>query len=166
MLLIIEILFIVLLSMILFMLARNETGLAKRTTPRAQVEGYWDEEKERRQCVRFKKDLEVCYVVEKKAHLKNNGKAVDISGGGLRLLIDEKLAEGTIVELQITLPGPKRIAEVEGEVVWSEEAKDCNDAAGKRLFHAGVRFLAVRGSSGKAIAGYVRPLCLDLGPQG
>ena len=161
MLLISELLFIVLLSMILFMLYTNERAIARRLVPQAKAEEYWAG-KERRQCVRFKKDLEVKYLVEKKPHLKNYGKAADISNSGVKLLLDEKLAVGTILDLAITLPDLDKTIEVEGEVVWIEEAGIDGAASGKRRFHAGVRFLAVKGSSGAELTSYIRSACTDL----
>ncbi len=158
MLLLIELLFIVLLSMILFMIYKDERLHSKKTLLHATLEEYWGG-KERREHVRFKKTLEVSYVVEKKPHLKN-GKTLDISEGGAKLLLDEKLAVGTIVDLKIALPNSNRIAELEGEVIWSNKAKE-SDASGKRFFNSGVRFLAIKGPSGENLTGYIKSLCGD-----
>src|SRR3989338_2613326 len=102
MLFILELSFIVLLFMILGLLYRNEKVSSKRASPHAKIEEYWNG-MERRRYARFKKILEVTYKIEKKPHLKA-GKTVDISEGGVKLLLDEKLAKGTIVDLQIALP--------------------------------------------------------------
>jgi len=140
--LIIELLFIILLALILFMLYGKEKLLAKSALPRAAVEEYWGE-KERRLHVRLKKALEVNYSVEKAPHLKNTCKSIDISMGGMKLLVDEKLAAGSVLDLKITLPGSKRTAEVEGEVVWCEELEQL-DPSGKRLFHTGIKFSSIK----------------------
>src|SRR3989338_7277335 len=161
--LILELLFIVLLSMVLFMLYKNERASSARFVPHAKLEEYWNGS-ERRRCGRFQKDLEVNYLVEKKPHLKN-GRALDISEGGLKLLLDEKPAVGTILDLKITLPGSKEMAEIEGEVAWAEEAKASPPASGtlsdKRQFRVGVRFLAVKGTSARELAKYIGSVCAD-----
>ncbi|MFA6143046.1 MAG: PilZ domain-containing protein [Candidatus Omnitrophota bacterium] len=161
MILIVELLFVVLLSMILYMIYLHERVLTKNNTPHAMMEEYWSG-KERREHFRFEKSLNVSYAVEKKQHLKNSGKTVDISEGGMKLLLDEKLPISTIVDLKVTLPNSRKFAEVEGEVIWSEEVKEI-DPSGKRLFHSGIRFLAVKEPSNGKLAEYVRSLASDLG---
>lgn len=160
MLLIVEILFIVLLTMILFMLYKNEHLFSKKVVPLATVEEFWSGA-ERRKAVRFKKDLTVHYAVEKRPHLKTNGKTVDISESGVKILIDEKLTKGTTLDIMIAIPGSGKQIEAEGEIVWSEEANE-PDASGKRFFHAGVRFSAIREPNGTTLREYIRSLCTDL----
>ena len=159
MLLIVELLFMVLLSMVLFLLYRSEWLSKKGVAPRARIEEYWSEN-ERRQCVRFRKELGINYTVEKKTHLKSSGKAMDISESGIKLLLDEKLANGTILDLRVIDPHTKKILEIEGTIVWSEEASDEKDPSGKRLFHAGLKFLGVRSPSGILVSEFIRSLCV------
>ena len=99
------------------------------------------------------------YKVEKKPHLKRCS-TVDISEGGLKLLLDDKLLKGSFLDIEITLPGSKKTAELEGEVVWSEDA-DLKDSSGKRYFYAGVRFLAVKEPSGRHLMDYLKTLSLE-----
>lgn len=157
--LILELLFIVILSMILFMIYRNERVLLKHVTPSAKLEEYWNGE-ERRRHLRFKEVLEVMYIVEKRPHLKN-GKTVNISEGGIKLLLDEKLAKGAILDLKIALPNSKEVAEIEGEVVWSSDSQD-KDPSGKRQFHSGVSFLAMREPYGTNFINYIRSLSEEI----
>jgi hypothetical protein len=101
--------------------------------------------------------LAVKYVPVKRPHLKNSAKSIDISEGGMKLLLDEKLATGTILDLTVELPNTKKTAKIEGEVMWSSEATDIEpDADGKRLFHAGIKFFAIREPSGWHIVDYIR----------
>ncbi len=160
MILIVELLFVVLLSMILYMIYVHERVVTKKNAPQAKMEEYWSG-KERRELFRFEKSLEVNYVIEKKTHLKNAGKTVDISEGGMKLLLDEKLPNETIVDLKIFLPNSHRFAEVEGEVVWSEEVKEM-DPSGKRLFYSGIRFIALKEPSNGKLTEYIRSLASDL----
>ena len=162
MLIIIELLFIVMLAMILFMISRDERSLSRARLHKARVEEYWDG-KERRRHVRFKKNLEVTYRVQNKPNLKN-GKTIDISESGVKLLLDEKLAEGTTVVLQIFIPDSKKIEAVEGKIVWSRELK-AEDSLGRRLFHSGIKFLAAKKPSSTNLASYIRSLCEDSGEE-
>ena len=154
-----ELLFIVLLSMMLFMVYKNERTSAKKSLPRAKAEEYWNG-KERRRHVRFKKALELTYMVEKKPHLKHS-RTVDISEGGLKLVLAEKLATGTIMDLRIALPNSRNTEiEIEGDVVWSGDAKD-EEGSGKRLFYSGIKFFAIPEPSGTDLINYLRSLAKD-----
>jgi len=160
MILIVELLFVVLLSMILYMIYLHERILTKKNTPQAKMEEFWSG-KERREHFRFEKSLGVNYIIEKKAHLKNAGTTVDISEGGMKLLLDEKLSNDTIVDLKVFLPNSHKFAEVEGKVIWSEEVKEI-DPSGKRLFYSGISFIAVKEPSNGKLAEYIRSLASDL----
>lgn len=156
MLLFIELLFIVLLGVILFMIYRRENLLSKNGRRKAALEGYWSG-KERRRHTRFNDTLEVEYTVTRKSPIKNRGHTVDISEGGLRVLIDEKLANGSMLELLVSFPKNGKQARVAGEVVWSEEI-DKADSSGKRLFYAGLRFLAIKEPADNIFVDYIRSL--------
>lgn len=156
MVLLIEIIFIALLTAILFMIYVRETRSLKKNGRKASLEEYWSG-KERRRHARFKNKLEVSYTVAKKPRLKNGGHTVDISEGGLKVLMAEKLGKGSILGLTIVLPGSRKAASVEGEVVWSEEIEGM-DISGKRLFYSGIRFLAIKEQPGSGFIEYIRSL--------
>ena len=141
MLLVVEILFMGVLVAMLLVIYKSDMSLSRDAPPRARLEGYWDG-RERRRRVRFKKTLDVKYAVEKRPHLKGC-RAVDISDAGIQIMLDEKLAEGALIDLKIELPEPKRTVEVEGRVIWSREA-DENAASDKRMFRAGIKFYAIK----------------------
>jgi len=155
-----ELVFILLLVIVLFMIYGTDRLSKKSRQPRAIVEEYWDG-RERRQYVRFKKTLEVEYIILRKPHLDNDGKTLDISEGGVKLMTGEKLGAGTILEIRIALPNSRHVAEVEGEVVWSEEAVGKGDG-GERLFHSGIKFSSIREPGGAALLDYIRLLGSDL----
>jgi hypothetical protein len=154
--LVLELLFIILLSMVLFFLYQNERASGRSSFRRAVLEGCWTG-KERRQHVRFKKSLEISYVARKRQQLRSNGKTVDISIGGAKLLLDEKLSKGAILLIKMLLPDVGKTVEAEGEVVWSE-CLDQDVAGGKGFFHAGVKFLAVKNPDDGYLLEYVRSL--------
>lgn len=154
--LVVELLFIALLAMVLIMLYKNERTFSKHSAPQAIAEEYWSG-KERRKHVRFKKTIDVYYTVRKKPFLKNNARTADISEGGIKIVLDEKLAKGTILELKISIPNSNRTQDVEGEIVWSEEAPD-KPASGKRIFYSGVKFRALKPSPDNTLLTYIRSL--------
>lgn len=151
--------FILLLSMILYMLYRNELTASKNNRHRAKIEEYWTG-REKRKYNRFKKTLDVIYSVANKPHLNSNGHTVDISEGGMKLVLDEKLPKGAIMDLKVSIPASSQDTEVEGEVVWCEEAS-YDKASGKRQFCYGIKFLAVKEPSGKHLSDYIRSISVQ-----
>ena len=150
--LIVGIIFLVLLSITLMMLWGHERTATKRAVPRAKVEEYWDGE-ERRSHKRFNRDLEVEYSVEKGPHLKN-GMTVNLSKGGMKLLLDEKLPKGAMLGLKVYIPEKRRTIEAEAEVVWTNDA-DKKDPSGKRFFFSGLKFIAVKEPAGIHLSEYL-----------
>jgi len=160
MLLIIELLFVLILSMILFIIYRHESLMSKHALPEAKVEEYWMG-KERRQHFRFKKELSVNYTVEKKPNLKSGAKTVDISEGGMKILLDDKLSKGAILDMKIALPNSRKFAAVEGEVIWSEDIGG-TDPFGKRYFYSGIKFRAMKEPSKNVLADYIHSLATSI----
>ena len=156
MVLFIEIAFIALLSAVLFMIYMREISSSKKDSRKASLEEYWSG-KERRRHIRFKNKLEVLYAVTKKSKFKNNAYTIDISEGGLKILIAEKLEKGAILEFIIVFPDSGRSAKIEGEALWSEEFEGANPS-GRRLFYHGIKFLGIREPSGSSIIDYIRSL--------
>ena len=156
MILFIEIAFIILLGIVLFMIYMREVSASKKDSRKASLEEYWSG-KDRRRHVRFKDKLEVSYELAKKPKLKNTGHTVDISEGGLKILVDEKFEKGAILGLTIVSPKNGKSTKVEGEVAWSEEI-DGTDPSGRRLFYSGIRFLAIKEPSGASLIEYIHSL--------
>jgi Tfp pilus assembly protein PilZ len=156
---IIGLFFIILLSMVLFMLYRNDHMTVKNNRRHAKVEEYWDG-KDRRRHARFKKSLDIVYTVFKKPHLRGSARTVDISEGGVKVLLDEKHSIGTIIDLKINLPSSSQDIEAEGRVVWCEEQKDVRESP-KRFFYHGIEFTAIKEPSGKHLRDYLGSLLAD-----
>lgn len=147
--------FLILLSITLMMLWAHERIAIKKVVPCARVEEFWDGE-ERRLHKRFEKDLDVEYNVMKRPRLRN-GRTVDLSKGGMKLLLDEKLPMGAILALKIHIPERRQTIEVETEVVWTNDA-DKRDAAGKRFFFSGLKFIAIKEPAGVHLSEYLTHL--------
>lgn len=154
--LLIELLFIVILSMILVFIYLHERMGIQHIIPHARVDEFWSGA-ERREHFRFDTSLDVEYTIEKRRHIKQSGKTVDVSQGGAKLVLDEKLSKGTIIDLKISVPRSRTPVLVEGEVVWTTELPGL-DPAGKRLFHTGIRFTGIRDRSRGGLATYIHAL--------
>lgn len=153
---IVGLLFLGLLSAILYMLYKNDSIRIRNGHHHAKLEEYWNG-KERRTHERFIDSLDVIYTVLKNAQIKKNGKTVDISEGGLKLLLDQKLSPSSVLKLKVILPSPKNEADLEGKVMWCEEDK-AKDALGKRFFYHGIKLTAIKEPSGKNFTDYLRSI--------
>lgn len=146
--------FLLILSITLVMLWGHEKLSLRKVVPRARIEEYWDGE-ERRKHLRFRNEIEVEYAIEKKPHLKSSF-TIDISKGGMRLKLDEKLSSGTIMDIKIRTSA-KQLIEIEAEVVWTK-AIDGTDPLGRRFFHSGVKFIGIKEPSGIHLNNYLNAL--------
>ena len=153
--LILGMVFLILLSITLAMLWSHERIATKRVVPHAKVEECWDGE-DRRSHKRFNKDLEVEYNVQKRPRLKNC-RTVDLSKGGMKLLLDEKLPKGTLLGLKMPVPEKRHTIEVEAEVVWTNDA-DEKDPSGKRFFFSGIKFISIKEPTGIHLSEYLSGL--------
>ncbi len=74
---------------------------------------------------------------------EKNGKTLDASLGGLCVVTDYPLYEGTILSLEISIPEPPQKTRAMAEVVWA------NDSGG------GIRFLAMEEKDRDALKTYL-----------
>jgi c-di-GMP-binding flagellar brake protein YcgR len=153
MMLIMEIIAILALFATLILLVKNEKVSSKTNAQVAKIEECWDGT-ERRRHVRFKKTLDVTYSVRKRS-ISENGRTVDVSEGGAKLILEEKFSKGTIIHMQIPLPELKKTVAVEAEVVWSKEADAIPVTDDKRYFQCGVKFLAIKEPPGVSFIKYI-----------
>lgn len=159
--LIVELTIITILVFSLFLILKREKIFIKDHSRKAKVEEHWPGG-ERRSHVRFKKCLEVIYSIQKRPRLKANGATVNISEGGMKLSLDEKLPEGTIMNLKVSIPnGAEDTAEIEAQIVWSSDIKE-KDPEGKRQFHSGIKYIAIKDPPGKSLVEYIRSLPANL----
>ncbi|MBN2531947.1 MAG: PilZ domain-containing protein [Spirochaetales bacterium] len=98
-------------------------------------------EPERRCYKRKKFNAFIDYSSEKKAESKN------ISIGGICILIDHHISEGTILFLVIPLK-KMGIIQVIGEVIWSKKVSD-------KKYEAGIEFLSLNDFSKDKISSYI-----------
>ena len=151
-------LFILLLVVILLMVFRADGFSAKNRCHKASVKEYWAG-KDRRQHPRFTQCLDVAYsVVKKNGPVSATGKTVDISEGGAKVLMDEKLPQGMRISLKISIPTARHIVEMVGDVMWTEDALNIQDPSGKRFFYSGIKFSTAKESSPNPLSSFIRSL--------
>lgn len=113
--------------------------------------------RERREYVRSNGLVLVNYKVPQ-LDLEGKSSAYDVSGVGMRISVDRNLENGTLLELEIYLPGSSQPILAKGEVAWSEQfpgkaaARMADD---KKYFYAAVRFTVIDENNRARIADYV-----------
>jgi len=151
----IQLLLVAILAVILITLYGEESRVKKAQVPTAQLKGLWDCE-ERREAVRIANDLEVKYRLKENSENETRGRSKDISTGGLRMALYEKLIPGNILKIDIALAAQKDILTLTGEVVWVKELDAQNDTAGRRMFDVGIKFINVKPGQEAALGKYVK----------
>ena len=87
--------------------------------------------------------LRVRYKVLNRLSLKRESTGRDLSGGGIRLKLKEKLSVDTKLRLEIRMPPEdSRVTIAFGEVVWTKEIEQANRKT-TRYYDIGVRFVQV-----------------------
>ena len=90
---------------------------------------------------------EICNRLEQRAGAPPA--AANMSGGGVRLTIPERLEPGLLVDLTIYLPQPRRVLELVGEVV------EVQPAPGSGGFQTALRYRFIDESDRDRIVGYI-----------
>jgi len=63
----------------------------------------------------------------------------DISGGGLRLSLEEKLEVGTLLKVELELLKEKKKVQLDAKVIWVEPAPDYMECS----YEAGIEFINI-----------------------
>ena len=119
-----------------------------RHRPSLKVEGIWTGA-ERRSEARLSKDSPVYYAFPDTSHL-NSSKSENVSGGGMQLVLPEKLSSGTELELEFNLSEGEKPFRVTAEVVWMSEI---SAEEGRRLFQTGLRFVRMEAGEVERLRG-------------
>ena len=149
-----ELVFILLLIGILLILIKEESKIKKSRIPRAKLKEYWGGQ-ERRQAMRITTTFTVTYMFSKKQNLKCTGKTDNLSTGGIRLIVYEKLNKGTILSLEFEIPEISSTVRASGKVVWTSGEFSDRDENGKRIFQAGIQFLQISEKNKNTLIQYI-----------
>ena len=75
-----------------------------------------------------------------KENERGQGFTRNVSGGGVRFVAQHALQQGTILELDLMLPGRQQPVVVMGEVAWSKWVSSPEAASTRGASEVGVRF--------------------------
>jgi c-di-GMP-binding flagellar brake protein YcgR len=134
----------------------EESKIKKSKITRGAVKEYWNGQ-ERRKSLRINASLVVRYSIEKRYSI-NSGKMKDVSSGGMRLILNEKLKEEAFILLEFDLPDGKEIIKAEGKVIWSSGEFGERDESGKRLFQTGIQFVNIKAEGKKRLVTYIEKI--------
>lgn len=93
--------------------------------------------KERRRHKRMRASLEVTYRITGH-HLQSGSRSIDLSEGGMRLSVAQRLNPGTVLELKINSKKAGKVISAAGEVMWVNRRRDP-----KFPFEMGIKFTRI-----------------------
>lgn len=157
MLLITEVIIILVLIAGLAIVIIEERRVKKLKIPKGAVREYWNG-RERRQSMRIDTALIVKYSLEEKQHMKPNGRMRDLSSGGMRLLVNEKLKEGVLLLLEFDIPNTKDVIAAEGRVIWADGGFTERNEIGQRIFQTGIQFINIKSNDKDRLASYIEKI--------
>ena len=152
-----EILVVAVLALIAVTLVMDERSHMRRQKRIVKLKSYWDGVN-RRSVVRHSVSLEVNYKVQDGVRLSRTR---DISTHGIGLVLEEKYARRTIMDVEIKLDdrGPLR---ARARVMWSRESVEDEEPGHKRLFHTGLKFIKFQSPGHeKKLFDYIRTIEKD-----
>ena len=108
---------------------------------------------ERRQYVRLPATLKVDYTVLPRT-TQTDSATKDVGGGGVRVIVQERVAPGTLLRVELTIPGQSPIP-FTGEVVWSDQYKVSTALRAELSYEVGVRIVEVSPADRELLKRYV-----------
>lgn len=109
---------------------------------------------ERRKYARLTIPLEVSYVLSGVEGPGNKTVTKDISPNGARVSVDEELAPGTMLNLEVKIPSKEEPIPIKAKVVWSKK----DEAIG---YEAGLEFIKIPEDSKNVFFQYLCNLMYD-----
>ena len=111
---------------------------------------------ERRRYVRLDTRLKIHYRILQVSPTPTSTETLDISGGGIRIFLNEPLKVGTLLELEIFLPNDAKPIRCQGKLVWVEEFSIYQGAKEERKeLEGGVEFTHITPEGQDSIIQYV-----------
>ncbi len=106
---------------------------------------------EKRKFVRLEFPIEVTYRISANPSIEDKSISKNISGGGIRIILKEKLLPGSPLELEINVPDTDVPISALGETVWQEEM-----VMGREVcYESGVKFVKISPEDRDKITHYV-----------
>ena len=95
---------------------------------------------ERRRFIRLEVPIEMKYVVEDDpSQMRRHVATKDLSCDGLRFISEQKIVEGAVLDLNLTIPGANNPVHIKGKAVWARKTAS-EDAA---PLEVGVEFMQI-----------------------
>ena len=98
--------------------------------------------KENRKFIRLQAPIEVIYklIKKNKRQKSSNSLVKNISGGGIKIMANEELRNGDLLDLQIQVPHLEESIHAVGEVAWFKHSRVKDRERDREIKEAGVRF--------------------------
>ena len=157
MVLIAEVIIIGVLIIVLIALFIEEARIRKSKIPRGSVKEYWNG-RERRKTIRINTSLTVRYIVKKNLNRRFNGQMKDISRSGMKFIINEKLAKGTLLLFEFELPYVEKAIAAEGKVVWATGEFNERDEMKRRVFYTGIQFTDIKSDDENKLVNHIKKI--------
>ena len=111
---------------------------------------------ERRQYIRLDTRLKIYYRILQHSPVPTSTETLDISGGGIRIFLNEPLKIETPLEMEIFLPNDTKPIRCQGKLVWVEEFSIYQGAKEERKeLEGGVEFTHITPDEQNRIIQYV-----------
>lgn len=133
----------------------EESKEQKRSESIGKLEEYWDGI-DRRRAVRVGVAINVRYKLLKGKVVNRWGLSENISNLGACLLLDERLSQGALMELEIEIPAFTKSLFTKAEVIWTKESS--LQMLERRSFHIGVKFLDMDHQSQERLSNFIESL--------
>jgi len=117
--------------------------------------------KERRRFIRLNSAISVNYKKLDSAAQEEEIFSRNISEGGICLIVGDRLNEGDLLKLNISIPRHRTIINVNGRVVWIREIPVAAES-GKKTFRAGIEFVGIDRQAARQIEEYVHSSLFDV----
>lgn len=147
---------ILIVLLCILMLLRLEEKRFRKSITHGLANKFWIL-RERRNFVRFDKEIKIRYNLRDKSRSFQDSKTSNISKSGLCLVTYEKLEEKKYIDLELEVPNFTAPVKLTGQVVWTKDLKTL-DAEGRRLFYTGIRFHKITPNTEAILLSYLNTL--------
>jgi len=133
-------------AVIFLIVLREERLAAQGKIPLGRLRRFWLHS-DRRRAPRYRVDWPIRYQRLPPSEM-NHAKSRDLSTTGVALVVPERLEVGSVIQIELTLPGETRPWAVAAQVRWTREIPSQE----KRLFALGVQFQGLDPEKEKQLA--------------
>ena len=112
---------------------------------------------ERRKNIRVNCNLDIRYnLVSAREKAGMDSVSRDISAGGTKLILEQKMSPGSLLEMDVALPQEKNPLKVTGKVAWQREIPGDIKKDGIRRFATGIEFVRISHADRQRLSQFVK----------